>query len=478
MRISIDSKLRRLRAFAILALALPLFAVSATGTSFAQPTCRTFTETGKTVCDKFLTYWDANGGLAQQGFPIADQMSEQSTTDGKIYTVQYFERAVFELHPEFAGTDNEVLLALLGVFTYQDKYANGAPNQVPNAEADARLFPETGKRVGGAFLRYWNEHGGLRQQGLPISDEFIEINELDMKPYKVQYFERAVFEFHPEFAGTPNEVLLSQLGTFRYRELYQRPTPTATVVPPAATATRPATTATMTIALPSATSTSQPAGDPCVNIPASVNMTVQPNCGTAEVTTFTFRGMNFQPGETVGVYATSPDGAVYGSDFQLEAAGDGTTDEVFLGPLPGDDLYLGIWAVTMEGISSGTKGIGYIRLVSSTAGSGGGPCDPSGSINGSANPSSGTVGDIIEITATGFSPTENVSYWFTLPDGSVFGSTEPTPGFVNPDGSIGPLPIEIDELFVELGPGKWGITFVGEDTENMAIIYFCVVEQP
>jgi len=33
----------------------------------------------------------------------------------------------------------------------------------------------------------------------------------------VQYFERAVFEYHPENKGTPYEVLLSQLGTFRYR---------------------------------------------------------------------------------------------------------------------------------------------------------------------------------------------------------------------------------------------------------------------
>jgi hypothetical protein len=73
--------------------------------------------------------------------------------------------------------------------------------------------------VGGIFLQYWNSHGGLAQQGYPISNEFMEQSALDGKTYKVQYFERAVFELHPE-NQPPNNVLLSQLGTFRYRAKY------------------------------------------------------------------------------------------------------------------------------------------------------------------------------------------------------------------------------------------------------------------
>jgi hypothetical protein len=46
-----------------------------------------------------------------------------------------------------------------------------------------------------------------------------EISDLDGKPYTVQYFERAVFEMHPE-NQSPYGVLLSQLGTFRYQEKY------------------------------------------------------------------------------------------------------------------------------------------------------------------------------------------------------------------------------------------------------------------
>ena len=37
-----------------------------------------------------------------------------------------------------------------------------------------------------------------------------------------------MFEYHPENAGTPYKVLLSQLGTFRYRAKYQQ-APTAEV---------------------------------------------------------------------------------------------------------------------------------------------------------------------------------------------------------------------------------------------------------
>jgi hypothetical protein len=183
---------------------------------------RTFPETGQTVTGIFLDYWDAHGGLAQQGFPISGLMSEVSDLDGRAYAVQYFERAVFEHHPENSAP-YDILLSQLGRFQYRERYPDGAPNQQPNMAEGSQLFPETGKRVGGIFLEYWQSHGGLAQQGFPISDEFIEVSDLDGREYRVQYFERAVFELHPENAGTPYEVLLSQLGTTQYKEKYVNP---------------------------------------------------------------------------------------------------------------------------------------------------------------------------------------------------------------------------------------------------------------
>jgi hypothetical protein len=196
-----------------------------------QPGCQTFPETGKQVCGVFLAYWKEHGALPQQGFPLTNEFKEVSEVDGKTYTVQYFERAVFEHHPE-NKPPHDVLLSLLGNFEYNRKYPNGAPNQQPNTSTGSMHFKETGKRLGGPFLAYWNKKGGLAQQGYPISDEFQERSNLDGKTYRVQYFERAVFELHPE-NKPPYDVLLSQLGTFQLKRKYPagQPGSTPTTVP-------------------------------------------------------------------------------------------------------------------------------------------------------------------------------------------------------------------------------------------------------
>jgi peptide/nickel transport system substrate-binding protein len=69
----------------------------------------------------FMSYWQGNGGLAQFGYPLSEQISEVST-DGKTYTVQYFERQRFEFHPEQSDPKYKVLLGLLGVQQYQQQF--------------------------------------------------------------------------------------------------------------------------------------------------------------------------------------------------------------------------------------------------------------------------------------------------------------------------------------------------------------------
>ncbi len=75
--------------------------------------CQFFAETGHNLCEPFASYWRSHGGLAIFGFPITDAYSETSSTDGKTYTVQYFERNRFEHHPESQPT-YRVQLGLLG----------------------------------------------------------------------------------------------------------------------------------------------------------------------------------------------------------------------------------------------------------------------------------------------------------------------------------------------------------------------------
>ncbi len=190
------------------------FAQSQTGTRY-------FPETQQSISGRFLEYWTQNGGLMQQGYPISPEMQELYPTDGKTYTVQYFERSIFEMHPE-NQRPYDVLLGLLGVLAYRQNYPHGAPNQIPNNDPGSVLFKETGKRVGGSFLAYFNAHGGIMQQGLPISDEFQETSALDGTMHTVQYFERAVFEWNPS-NQPPYNVLLSQLGTFAYKAKYSAP---------------------------------------------------------------------------------------------------------------------------------------------------------------------------------------------------------------------------------------------------------------
>ncbi len=71
---------------------------------------RYFDETGHNLRFQFLDYWNANGGIARFGLPISEEHQEAAPETGNIYTMQWFERARFEYHPE----SGQVLLGLLG----------------------------------------------------------------------------------------------------------------------------------------------------------------------------------------------------------------------------------------------------------------------------------------------------------------------------------------------------------------------------
>ncbi|MBF6614665.1 MAG: hypothetical protein IVW55_16250 [Chloroflexi bacterium] len=124
---------------------------------------------------------------------------------------------------------------------------------VAQQQTDCQTFKETGKAVCGRFLKYWQEHGGLAQQGFPISGEFQEKSDLNGQTYTVQYFERAVFEYHPE-NQPPYDVLLSQLGTFEFKRKYPNGAPGAQATP----APQPSPTATASSATPTAPPPSNP----------------------------------------------------------------------------------------------------------------------------------------------------------------------------------------------------------------------------
>ena len=75
-------------------------------------------------------------------------------------------------------------------------------------EPEGRLFPETGKTVSARFLDYWNTHGGLPQQGYPISEEisnahtpiarFISLSTSSVRSSRLTWQRRAL---RPALAG-------------------------------------------------------------------------------------------------------------------------------------------------------------------------------------------------------------------------------------------------------------------------------------
>ena len=77
--------------------------------------------------------------------------------------------------------------------------ASAAPSSV--------YFPATGHVVSGDFLTYWRQNGGLAIFGYPVTEQ------IEQGGLQFQYFERARFEYHPEFEGTPYEVELELLGS-------------------------------------------------------------------------------------------------------------------------------------------------------------------------------------------------------------------------------------------------------------------------
>lgn len=175
---------------------------------------RYFPSTEHYISGRFREFWEGRGGLFVFGYPLTGQFAFPST-DGNTYQVQYFERAVFEYHPEnpapydvlLTQVGRELAAGRLGESAFRPAARSGDPQQ--------RYFTETGHNVGPAFVAYWEKFGGLQNFGFPLSELLIERNAADGKQYQVLYFERGRFEYHPENGDTDYAVLLGQLGRER-----------------------------------------------------------------------------------------------------------------------------------------------------------------------------------------------------------------------------------------------------------------------
>ncbi|HVN15552.1 MAG TPA: hypothetical protein VMT73_07410 [Anaerolineales bacterium] len=103
--------------------------------TFNNPfSCRLFSETGYSVCFTFLEFFDANGGIAQFGYPV----SPFEYKDDVI--VQYFQYARFEWQP-WNPEGQRVVLTDLGLL-YFDKMGEDPGLLPPTAPLDAIIQPQ------------------------------------------------------------------------------------------------------------------------------------------------------------------------------------------------------------------------------------------------------------------------------------------------------------------------------------------------
>jgi hypothetical protein len=129
-----------------------------------QPGCRSFPETGHNLCGDFLAAWRASGvevdgrpgtteaeSLALFGLPLSDQVQEE--IEGREYTVQWFERARFELHPE-NQPPYRVLFGLLGTEVHgpPSPIQPAPPPSQGTAAVSGSVIRESGSPVAGAIV--------------------------------------------------------------------------------------------------------------------------------------------------------------------------------------------------------------------------------------------------------------------------------------------------------------------------------------
>ncbi len=183
-----------------------------------------FPETSHYLSFGFKNFWQRSGSLPVFGYPMTEEYSELNVDLNQMMTVQYTERQRFEYHPDLSGTPYETSLGRLGA---EDAARRDLLETPPfqtlsggtTSDANCQFFAVTGHSVCFGFKDYWSTHGldfgdpgisyreSLALFGYPISEEFTDPE----TGYVTQYFERAVFEYHPN-NPEPYKVLLKRLG--------------------------------------------------------------------------------------------------------------------------------------------------------------------------------------------------------------------------------------------------------------------------
>lgn len=143
----------------------------------------------------FWRYWQSHGGAERFGLPLVP--AEQH--NGRL--VQYFERAILELHPEAQDTPALVQLAHVDD---QTQIVDQRTHEVKPAFVQQQLVT--------AFAAAWEQGGGMATYGVPTSTITLGLDLVNGSPRVVQYFERVRLEHNP-LSSVPT-VQLSPTGWY------------------------------------------------------------------------------------------------------------------------------------------------------------------------------------------------------------------------------------------------------------------------
>ncbi|KAB8143025.1 hypothetical protein F8S13_12365 [Chloroflexia bacterium SDU3-3] len=387
----------------------------------AQTPARYFSQTGHYLKGVFRTYWESKGGVAIFGLPITEEYIRRA--DGKL--VQYFERARFELRVQ--NNQGFVDLGRLGAEVTGIQQPSGA--------------------MGGAFKAYWQRYGGTAIFGVPLTNEYGEVQS-DGRTHTVQWTERAKFELWG------SEVRLSLLGRL--------------LAPPQLLA-----------AWPADTQPGAPLDEDGVPLPTgagsdsygstSAAARVVPASG-APGQVFTIQGEGFQAGEPVTLWLTSPDMKVRSIKRKPTASGAGSITGSQVSFTSGD-FSNGRWAISARGEKSGRVAIGYFTVIGAV----GDPnklgemlhttLQPMG--RGSIAPLAAVPGSAFVFSAAGFDPNEEVGVWLTKPNGAGLESV--SDGAVQRDGGGGMRVVVKPQANLQ---GVWLATAQGKNTKRAVTALF------
>lgn len=186
----------------------------------------------------------------------------------------------------------------------------------------------------------------------------------------------------------------------------------------------------------------------------SASLTASPSVGQPG-DEFHFLGTGFTPWESVGFWATAPDGTVYGAPRQTLADANGNV-YIFLAAPQG--IPAGRWYMTAKGTTSGVTAIASFQVQLALA-----PM----AVGLSFEPGDPSPGSNIHVTGSNLGASEAVSLTLTMPTGSRLPVTPVTTTETG-----------IFSTTITLTPtaptGRWYLTAIGQRTGRTGVGYFDV----